>query len=445
MATSGESQVLLPTEVELLVENLKTFSVKDIGSKQWQKHHEYLQQLNIQAIMSAQLQEEEFVKDSLITYHKLPALIADLLMTEYWKENIFPVICKTKFSRQTTIPLYMVLYHEAVVLNLLETVFYHKEAIESVEDDLLDLLDYCYRKLTVLVATKKQAVSDENCSNEDIAEDIKDLKEQSINMEFESSVKVLSILRYMTDALDVAPLSMTSRMLNVHNVPCLLVELVENSPWSKRTEDGTLQKFIDNKWQTVSIQDSYQITKIEGQVWIAIYNILMNYECIKKYDLNSFNKAQILKLRTFLNEVLLDQLPMLTALRRYLEEISMSESAPPKHDLVLEQIPEIRSSLINEHKGKIKAIAKYQIKNHFTPNQSDILEQAKRLADTYNLDIIDSVISDIPKCVVCGNDASKRCSRCQQEWYCRRECQVKHWKKHKVACNNFCQALANKA
>jgi len=38
-----------------------------------------------------------------------------------------------------------------------------------------------------------------------------------------------------------------------------------------------------------------QLTKTEGQVWLSLYNLLMNPECLKKYDLNSLNKAQLLK------------------------------------------------------------------------------------------------------------------------------------------------------
>jgi len=43
-----------------------------------------------------------------------------------------------------------------------------------------------------------------------------------------------------------------------------------------------------------------------------------------------------------------------------------------------------------------------------------------RLADTYGLDVIESLITEPPKCAVCGEVAAKRCSRCQNEWYCRR-------------------------
>jgi hypothetical protein len=37
-------------------------------------------------------------------------------------------------------------------VNLLETIMFHQEATEAAEDSILDLLDYCYRKLSRLVA-----------------------------------------------------------------------------------------------------------------------------------------------------------------------------------------------------------------------------------------------------------------------------------------------------
>jgi len=43
------------------------------------------------------------------------------------------------------------LYHEATLVNLLETVLFHKESLESADDSALDLLDYCYRKLSSFV------------------------------------------------------------------------------------------------------------------------------------------------------------------------------------------------------------------------------------------------------------------------------------------------------
>jgi len=39
-------------------------------------------------------------------------------------------------------------------------------------------------------------------------------------------------------------------------------------------------------------------------------------------------------------------------------------------------------------------------------------------------------------CDNCGaDDADKKCARCKQTYYCNRDCQVSHWKIHKVDCH----------
>nr|CAB3267960.1 zinc finger MYND domain-containing protein 10-like [Phallusia mammillata] len=430
-----QQQVLMSVEAEALIEALEVFPIKNIGSPKWQKQHEYIEKLNMQALLSASAQEEEFVKETLITLGKVTCLIEDLLSVEIWKQNVFNVIVQTNFKPKTSIPLYMVLYHEATLANLLETILFHKESLESAEDATLDLLDYCYRKLSASVGRKFDF--SENLPKDGSAVDtLKELEKQQEKMDFEIAVKVVSILRYLTDALDSLPLSMASRMMNTHNIPCLLVELVENPPWTK-SENGKTTKYIEGKWEEMKGPEVLQLTKIEAQVWLSIYNLLMNPECLKKYNFNSFNKAQVVKLKSYMTEVLLDQLPMLCDMRRYLEQLSMSDPNPPKLDLVLEQLPEIRDRIISSNEGKWKGIAKYQMKHFFDPSNDEIKQQAQRLADTYNFDVMDSLLTEVPKCCVCGNEATKRCSRCRVEWYCKRECQVKHWPKHKQVCDTM--------
>eukprot|EP00934_Nitzschia_sp_Nitz4_P003371 Nitzschia sp. Nitz4//scaffold77_size91520//10412//10843//NITZ4_004878-RA/size91520-processed-gene-0.105-mRNA-1//-1//CDS//3329557955//3361//frame0 len=47
-----------------------------------------------------------------------------------------------------------------------------------------------------------------------------------------------------------------------------------------------------------------------------------------------------------------------------------------------------------------------------------------------------SITETAHMCPVCGQDAQKRCSRCNHIWYCSVECQKKHWKKHKPICSS---------
>ncbi|KAL4226154.1 Zinc finger MYND domain-containing protein 10 [Mactra antiquata] len=449
MASEGGGQVLLPIEAEGCVESLKKFPMKDLGGPQWAAQHEVLEKLNMQAIVNASAQEDEFVKDFLISCDKLTVLIYDLLLTEVWKEKIFPLILETDgFDPKTTFPLYMALYHEATVANLLETTLFYREVCEASDDCVLDLVDYCYRKLTQLVARSEETEEEKDeavDANQAVntlahASSLEELEQQDRKLNFEICIKAVSMLRYIVDHLECLPLSAMTRILNTHDIPILLVQLVENPPWNHQ-KDGKKYKYIDGKWQEVDYADSLKITKIEGQVWLSLFQLLMSQNCMNKYELDTYRKNTILKLRSFLTEPMLDQIPMLGDLQRYLEHLSMMEPPAPRKEVILEQIPEIRDNILHTNDGKWKKIAKKQIKSFFDPSTSDLKMQAKRWADTYNFDVIEGLLSDPPKCAVCGQDASKRCSRCQNEWYCRRECQVDHWSKHKQACDLMYNSL----
>jgi hypothetical protein len=58
-----------------------------------------------------------------------------------------------------------------------------------------------------------------------------------------------------------------------------------------------------------------------------------------------------------------------------------------------------------------------------------------RLSAVYDLNMLDEVMPDDPRCGSCGSIAAQRCSRCRNEWYCGRACQVKAWKEHKPLCD----------
>nr|XP_013799913.1 PREDICTED: zinc finger MYND domain-containing protein 10 [Apteryx mantelli mantelli]XP_013799914.1 PREDICTED: zinc finger MYND domain-containing protein 10 [Apteryx mantelli mantelli] len=424
------------------------------------------------AILSASAGQEQLLTELLVSYAKIPVLIGELISVEIWKHKIFPVLCRLEdFKPTSTFPIYVVLHHEASIINLLETVFFYKEICESAEDSILDLIDYCHRKLTLLAARSAngQIVTQEELHPTALASpsSMQELQKQAEMMEFEISLKALSVLRFITDQVDSLPLSALTRMLNTHNLPCLLVELVEHCPWSCR-EAGKLKKFENGAWHVVPPEDQVKMTKLDGQVWLALYNLLLSPECRRKYHFDGFNKSQLLKLRAFLTDVLLDQLPNLVEMQRFLSQLlklrafltdvlldqlpnlvemqrflsqlAVTEPAPPKKDLVLEQVPVVWDHILKKNAGKWEAIAKHQVKRMFSPTEEELKFQARRWAQTYSLDMMEALIPDKPRCRVCGSEAAKRCSRCRNEWYCTRECQVQHWQKHKTACNLVAEA-----
>ncbi|KAM3915746.1 zinc finger MYND domain-containing protein 10 [Leptodactylus fuscus] len=338
------SSVLMSGEAAGMARSLRRSSVRDTGSGGWFKQHEYIEKLNMQAILNASTGQEEMIKDLLVTHGKVPVLIYELISVEIWKQRVFPVICQLQdFQPKSTFPLYMVVHHEATIINLLETIFFHKDVCESAEDLALDLIDYCHRKLTLLLSRSSTGEIQgqdrllPNSTSE--TSSLEELKLQAEALDFDIALKCLSVLRYITDSTDSLPLSVTTRLLNTHNLPCVLVELLHNCPWSRRSK-GQLQKYEGGRWLSVAAEEQQKMTKLDGQVWISLYNLLLRPECQHKYNINSFTRGQLLKLRPFLTDVVIDQLPNLLELQRFLSHLSVSEPAPPKKELVLEQVPE---------------------------------------------------------------------------------------------------------
>ena len=70
-------------------------------------------------------------------------------------------------------------------------------------------------------------------------------------------------------------------------------------------------------------EDSGKLAKIEAQIWLTIYNMFSTSDSNRKYEITSFRKQNLLRLRKYLNEGLIDQLPILGGMLRSLEEMSL--------------------------------------------------------------------------------------------------------------------------
>lgn len=154
-----------------------------------------------------------------------------------------------------------------------------------------------------------------------------------------------------------------------------------------------------------------------------IYNLFMDPECRKKYELNDFRKNNLLRLRKFMNELLLDQIPNLSVMLRSLEELSFMNvrTQTLSNPLVVQLIPEIANSITSGQNWK--EIAEFQQANYFKKDLEQQKEDMKKMADLYGQDLVEGIIDGF-KCGLCRKEASKRCAQCQKLWYCSRECQV---------------------
>ena len=140
---------MLAPEAERIVEGLRVWKVDEVARKGWMRYHQELEKLNMQAQISVTSQSDEFVVEALIDQEKIPVLIHDLLVTEVWKEKVLPLV-QEELGSSHYVKLYLVVYHEAVVISLLEKAFYHAAAVSSGGDMLLELADYCYRRTVYL-------------------------------------------------------------------------------------------------------------------------------------------------------------------------------------------------------------------------------------------------------------------------------------------------------
>ena len=81
---------------------------------------------------------------------------------------------------------------------------------------------------------------------------LEEILEKKKELEFDISMRCISILRYLAEYADNLPICVLSRLLATHDVPYLLAQLIENQPWKKENAEGIISytpvlKCEDNK------------------------------------------------------------------------------------------------------------------------------------------------------------------------------------------------------
>jgi hypothetical protein len=174
----------------------------------------------------------------------------------------------------SSIKSYLVLYHEACIVNLIENFVYSITACEAAADYIVDIIEYAYKMITKYLTYKaahdKEQVSTQQSREltmEEIAnqvkkistkaqasseENVSDLQRKNNEIEFNIAMCCINILRYISDHLEQLPFPVRHHMMNVKDVPMLFVTVMESRPWERRVKvkDGSekMEIFENNNW-----------------------------------------------------------------------------------------------------------------------------------------------------------------------------------------------------
>jgi hypothetical protein len=128
----------------------------------------------------------------------------------------------------------------------------------------------------------------------------------------------------------------------------MLIPLLFAPPWVKR-ENGKSYSFQENTWTEIKPDNRNQLNQVAGQVWLTLYNLILEPECRKKYPFTTNNKPTILKLRNLLTDQLIDTISNLSALQKFLEQLNVVDIPAPT-DLpkvfMIEQVRQLYNSLM---------------------------------------------------------------------------------------------------
>lgn len=237
---AGMATVVDPMEAERLVEGLRKFTVEEVGTSAYMEQHAVLEKLNVQAHQSAMSNSDEYVLEALMTFEKLPVLINDLIVIEAWKEFVYPRLLD-RVAGRNTMRTYFIMYHEATVVNLLEVLLYHKHINQAVGEQMIEMIDYCSRKLTRLNGgynfraieprpTVGQDGNDKTPSQH--AEELssrtpkEELAQYLTEIEFKVCISAVSLTRFIVEHADALPLSAVSRITDTHGMLILIIPLI---------------------------------------------------------------------------------------------------------------------------------------------------------------------------------------------------------------------------
>jgi hypothetical protein len=258
--------------------------------------------------------------------------------------------------------------------------------------------------------------------------------------EFKICLSSLHVLRYLVDHRSSCPLSLSARLFRHHDTLVQITSLIEAAPWVRTNNLSRLcEKWHEGEWR----QFTNELSTVEGNCWISILSLVCSDELRSgAYELNSFRTNSLLKLRKYLNGNVLNQIPQLELLKRFVEELNVSASMGSGTSLFRASAKPSSLSPFTIVDLEVRLLDKLMSDEHLRASpeplsREELIEIATKLSEEFEpVESIKSVPSSDVVCCVCNRTGEHRCSACKSVVYCGRDCQIKDWNRHKQTCRN---------
>lgn len=407
-APSGPTSDLSPMEAELLIRGLTPLPMEDMGTSKWKEHRRLIERLNIASHQCAVEKKDDYVLRYLLAEEKMPVLLQWLLSAEAWRVKILnkgvirnddtdgsaaaaasgsssgipgSVIRQKFFSNPVGNYLYG--YVESLIVNLFECIFFHAEAVtDGLGDDILELIEYCWRQIASVILSQREDQVNKIVMEMEDPKKMMEMNEEERFLKFEQpqqnmtrAMSCISILWFIIDRMKELPLAVKNLVLVKCDLIGGMADVIVAQPWIRRgrvapasapSSAGAIpqpppppgvgggqriQKFIQGRFTDLSSrEDAMLLCPVEAHAWFSMHYLLCDIQCRREYGYTQFKKERILKIKRFLNEMLIDQLPALVDVQRAVEELSFLE--PPvgteekfRQTLIVEQVPRIKQYL----------------------------------------------------------------------------------------------------
>lgn len=188
--------IISPSDTDRIVQSIRRFTIEEVGTKEWLVQHENIQKLNLQEHQNAISNSDPYVMESCLTYEKMEDLLHEMILCEAWREKVFPNV-RTQVIEKSPLVGYFILFEEATLINFFEVCLFYENSCVSLGDSIIDLIDYCVRKIRYLNSSDLRDYLDNEDNDDDEEEKAKQndtIDNQKREIEYQSAVAVYIII-----------------------------------------------------------------------------------------------------------------------------------------------------------------------------------------------------------------------------------------------------------